>query len=173
MPTRYPWSSILWATVLLLSLHSAPAMASLDSVTAPPSSAETPSRKPVLLDDFEDLSGWSIITSPGAQLEIAQDDGHDGHHAMRLDFEFQEGASFVIARKVFPLRLPENFVFRYSVRGVAPRSDAQFKIVDSRQNVWWFQERDHVFPGDWQPVAVKNGISIARGGRVDHWKMSP
>ncbi|HCB14754.1 MAG TPA: discoidin domain-containing protein [Gammaproteobacteria bacterium] len=155
MPTRYPWPSILWATILLLSLHPALATASLDSVAAPSPSAETPSRKSVLLDDFEDLSGWSIITSPGAQLEIAQDDGHDGHHAMRLDFEFQEGASFVIARKVFPLRLPENFVFRYSVRGVAPRSDAQFKIVDSRQNVWWFQERDHIFPGDWQPAAVK------------------
>ncbi|MCB1770761.1 MAG: discoidin domain-containing protein [Candidatus Competibacteraceae bacterium] len=129
-------------------------MASPNQATAPPAT-ETSSRETILLDNFEDLSGWSVVTSPGARLEIAQDDGIDGRRAMRLDFEFAEGASFVIARKVFRLPLPENFVFRYAMRGVAPRSDAEFKIVDSRQNVWWFKQRDHAFSSDWQPVAVR------------------
>ncbi|MCP5158027.1 MAG: discoidin domain-containing protein [Gammaproteobacteria bacterium] len=136
------------------------------SPAIPAATLENPatSRKTILLDDFEDLSGWSVATSSGAQLEIAQDDGPDGRHAMRLDFEFQEGASFVIARKAFPLRLPENFVFRYAVRGVAPRSDVEFKIVDSRQSVWWFKQRDQNFSNDWQPVMVrKRHLDLAWG----------
>ncbi|HSA46664.1 MAG TPA: hypothetical protein P5552_09190, partial [Candidatus Competibacteraceae bacterium] len=95
---------------------------------------ETPAapRKIILLDDFENLSGWSAVTSPGARLEIAQDIGRDGRRAMRLDFEFREGASFVIAHKTFRMRLPENFVFRYAIRGEGPRSDTEFKLVDAR-----------------------------------------
>lgn len=126
--------------------------------------------KPVLLDDFENLSGWSAVTSAGARLEIAQDIGRDGRRAMRLDFEFQEGASFVIARKTFRMHLPENFVFRYAIRGQAPRSDIEFKLVDARQNVWWSKQRDQDFPADWQPVTVKKRhlkLAWGPGGAVD------
>jgi hypothetical protein len=145
MTFAHPFSLLF--TVILLMLP----------VTLPAASPATPSapRKIILLDDFENLSGWSAVTAPGARLEIAQDIGRDGRRAMRLDFEFQEGASFVIARKTFRMRLPENFVFRYAIRGQAPRSDIEFKVVDSLQNVWWSKQRDQELPADWQPVAVK------------------
>jgi len=143
-----PHSSFpFFLTVILFMLPSTLPAASPELSGAP--------RKIILLDDFENLSGWSAVTSPGARLEIAQDIGRDGRRAMRLDFEFQEGASFVIARKTFRMRLPENFVFRYAIRGEAPRSDVEFKLVDARQNVWWSKQRDLDFPTDWQPVTVK------------------
>jgi hypothetical protein len=71
------------------------------------------------LDDFEEVRGWSAAMSPGARLEIAQDAGRVGR-ALRPDFEFQDGTGWVIARKAFPLRLPDNFAFHFSMRGAAP-----------------------------------------------------
>ena len=58
--------------------------------------APTAVRAAQLLDDFEDVSGWSAQASPGASLEIAQDAGRTGN-AMRLDFDFHGGGGFVIA----------------------------------------------------------------------------
>lgn len=115
---------------------------------------ENSMRKKLLLDDFEDLNGWSVAASPGARLEIAQDTGRTGR-AMRLDFDFQDGTGWVIARKAFPLRLPDNFAFHYWVRGDAPPSDTEFKIVDPLNNVWWSKQREQAFSDDWRPITVK------------------
>lgn len=117
--------------------------------------ASSETGKTMLLDDFENLSGWSANASPGARLEIAQDLGRDGRRALRLDFEFSEGASFVIVRKTLQRPLPENFVFRYAIRGSGSRSDLEFKLVDARQNVWWSKQRAVDLPSDWQKAAVK------------------
>ena len=152
---------------LLLSLLGVSAlMSALPTLAAAPelpSTTITTPRKTVMLDDFEKLEGWSAVTSPTARLEIAQDAGRTGR-AMRLDFDFQDGAGFVIARKAFPLRLPDNFAFHFLMRGDAPPGDTELKLVDSRENVWWFKQRDHVIPKDWQPVKVKRRqISLAWG----------
>ena len=131
------------------------ALTSLALLTASYVHAATATAHPMLLDDFENLSAWSASASPGARLEIAQDLGRDGRRALRLDFEFSDGASFVIVRKVLQRPLPENFVFRYAIRGLGPRSDLEFKLVDARQNVWWNKQRGVDLPKDWQEVAVK------------------
>ncbi|MDQ5909056.1 MAG: hypothetical protein QG599_1150 [Pseudomonadota bacterium] len=161
MIPRHVFSS-LFLTILLLMLPS--------TLPAAPPEVPVTSPKTILLDDFENLSGWSAAVSSGARLEIAQDMGLDGRRAMRLDFEFQEGASFVIARKTFRMRLPENFVFRYAMRGQGPRSDMEFKLIDARQNVWWAKQRDLDFPADWQPVTVKKRhlqLAWGPGGAVE------
>ena len=41
-----------------------------------------------VLDDFEELSAWEVVTYPGTSLEIVPDAGHDGR-GMRLDFDFR------------------------------------------------------------------------------------
>lgn len=151
---------------LILLLTVTPLMSSLPTIAAapePPGSTGPTSRKSILLDDFETLDGWSAIASPSARLEIAQDTGRTGR-SMRLDFEFQDGAGWVIARKAFPLRLPDNFAFHFFTRGDAPPGDTEFKLVDSRENVWWFKQREQVIPKDWRPVTVKRRhISLAWG----------
>lgn len=147
---------VLLLMVVLLMLPVLLLAASPESplVSEPTAASVASARKITLLDDFEDLSGWSVATSEGARLEIAQDAGRTGR-AMRLDFEFQGGNGYVIARKAFHLRLPDNFAFRFQMRGDAPVNDAEFKLVDSHQNVWWFKQRDYAFPRDWQPIMIK------------------
>ena len=129
----------------------------------------TDERKIMVLDDFENLDGWSVATSPGTRLEIAQDVGRAGR-GMRLDFEFQDGAGWAIARKEFRLRLPDNFAFHFQLRGEAPAGDIEFKLVDPRQNVWWFKQRDYAFPREWRPIAVKKrhlGLAWGPGGPLE------
>lgn len=127
--------------------------ASILAVSPTPSGGAN-ERKTVPLDDFENLDGWSVATSPGTRLEIARDAGRTGR-GMRLDFEFQDGAGWAIARKEFRLRLPDNFAFHFQLRGEAPVGDFEFKLIDPKQNVWWFKQRDYAFPREWRPIAVK------------------
>lgn len=131
---------------------------------------QTSLRKTILLDDFEDLGGWTVATSSGARLEIAQDAGRDGGRAMRLDFEASDGASWLIARKTFQLRLPDNYAFRAFTRGDAPTVDFEFKLVDPRQNVWWYKQREHAFSGDWRQMTVRKrhlGLAWGPGGPLE------
>ncbi len=109
-----------------------------------------------VVDDFEDLTGWQMITSEGVDLEIAQDKGHTGM-GMRLDFDFHEhnGGGFVLARKVVSLPLTENYAFSFYVRANAPTNNFEYKLVDPNQNVWWFNQRYYQFPDQWQKVTVK------------------
>jgi hypothetical protein len=156
--------SVLTFTVILLMLPftilAAPTPTALPT---PPVPDQTGARKVILVDDFEDLSGWTVATSSGARLEIAQDTGRNGR-AMRLDFESLDGASWLIARKTFHLHLPDNYAFRAFMRGKAPPVDFEFKLVDPRQNVWWYKQREHVFPDDWQQLTVKKRhLSLAWG----------
>ncbi|MCC6850143.1 MAG: discoidin domain-containing protein [Deltaproteobacteria bacterium] len=108
-----------------------------------------------VLDEFENVQGWSAQASPGASLEIAQDAGRTGN-AMRLDFDFRGGGGFVIARKAFPITLPGNFAFTFDVRGDAPPNTLEFKLIEpANDNVWWRVHRDWVFRKEWQHVVVK------------------
>jgi hypothetical protein len=116
-----------------------------------------------LVDDFEDLTGWSVSASPWAKLEIAHDLGHSGM-SMRLDFDFHGGGGYVLARKPFPLKLPSNYAFTFQIRGDAPANNFELKLVDKDGNVWWSRHRDFAFPDDWQQIAIrKNRIEFAWG----------
>lgn len=110
----------------------------------------------VVLDDFEDVSGWSAITSEGIDLEIAQDEGREGGMAMRLDFDFHGGGGYAIAHKALSIPLPENYAFTFHIRGDAPQNNLEFKLVDpSGMNVWWQNRRDFEFPTDWKRISIK------------------
>src|SRR5215510_15365271 len=92
-----------------------------------------------ILEDFEDVSGWSAITSGQTRLHISQDQGRRGK-AMRLDFDFQVGGGFVVARKAFALALPESYTVGCDIRGAAPSNIFEFKLVDaSNLNVWRYR----------------------------------
>ncbi|MBL8251919.1 MAG: hypothetical protein JNK31_09645, partial [Candidatus Competibacter sp.] len=139
-------------------------VAAPDAETSAAPSIEIDPRPPLLLDDFKDLSGWKAMTSSGARLEIAQDAGRDGGRSMRLDFEATDGASWIIARKTFKLRLPKNYAFRVFARGETPPVDFEFKLVAPQENVWWHKQREHVFANDWQLLTVKKRhLSLAWG----------
>jgi len=109
-----------------------------------------------VLDDFEDLSRWSAITSGAAQLRISRDQGLQGS-AMRLDFDFQGAGGFVVARKAFVLDIPESYSFGFNIRGAAPANSFEFKLVDeTNQNVWRYRLEAFDFPEKWQPYRIRS-----------------
>ena len=106
-----------------------------------------------LLDDFESLAGWSLVTSPGIRAEIARDAGHAGM-GLRIDFDFRGEGGYVIVRKDFSLPLPENYAFSFCVRGQAPDNPLEFKLVDATgNNVWWRRQRD--LPAEWRRMVIR------------------
>ena len=108
-----------------------------------------------VLDQFDDLSGWSAEASQGVSATLARDAGHTGG-ALRLDFDFHGGGGYVIVHKNFALPLPENYAFKFDIRGAAPVNTLEFKLLDpTAKNVWWSRRRDFAFPADWQQIVIK------------------
>jgi hypothetical protein len=114
-----------------------------------------------VLDRFEDLSEWEAIQSGQARLALVPDSGS----SMRLDFDFQGGGGFVVARKCFALDLPESYAFTFRLRGEAPANIFEFKLVDaSGRNVWRYRVESFDFSGAWRTVRVRDSdIDFAWG----------
>jgi hypothetical protein len=127
--------------------------------------------KRVVVDQFQDLSGWSAVASGQAELHISQDAGPHGA-AMRLAFDFKGSGGFVVARRSFSFPLPDTYAFSVNLRGAAPRNKFEFKLVDpSGKNVWRYQEDAFEFTPDWQPLLMRSrqiefGWGPAGGGRM-------
>jgi hypothetical protein len=117
-----------------------------------------------LLDNFEDLSSWHAITSGQARLQISRDRGLRGS-AMRLDFDFRGAGGFVVARKAFPLEIPESYSFGFNIRGSAPANIFEFKLVDeSNQNVWRYRVEALDFPEEWRPLSIRSSQIVFAWG---------
>jgi hypothetical protein len=102
-----------------------------------------------LLDNFQDISDWTAVTSGRARLIISQSEGLHGN-AMRLDFDFQGGGGFVVARKVFHMKMPDTYAFSFLVRGAAPLNNFEFKLTNpTGRSVWRWQREGFEFPRDW------------------------
>jgi hypothetical protein len=117
-----------------------------------------------LLDDFHDLSTWQAITSGQAQLRITRDRGLQ-RSAMRLDFDFRGAGGFVVARKAFPLQIPESYSFGFNIKGSGPANIFEFKLVDdSNQNVWRYRVEAFDFPEEWQPLSIRSSQIVFAWG---------
>ena len=139
---------------LLLALVAGPAIA-----------AAAPNPR-VLVDDFEDVSGWSAQPADGVELKIGQDTGvHGRGRSMRLDFRFVRGGGYAVARKTFDVPLPPDYRFHLAVRGRTPPQDFEFKLIDSTgANVWWNNRRMFTFPETWDSLSTrKRKIEFAWG----------
>jgi hypothetical protein len=120
--------------------------------------------KETILDNFEDLSTWTPIASGQAQLRINRDQGLKGN-AMRLDFDFRGAGGFVVARKAFPLEIPESYSFGFNIRGTAPANIFEFKLVDdTNQNVWRYRVEAFDFPEQWQPLTIRSSQVVFAWG---------
>jgi hypothetical protein len=109
----------------------------------------------VLVDDFEDASGWSAHPADGVELAIGQDEGVHGK-ALRLDFRFVRGGGYAVARKAFDVPLPADYRFHLAVRGATGPQNFEFKLIDSTgANVWWNNRRDFDFPTAWDSLSTK------------------
>ncbi len=110
--------------------------------------------EPVLIDDFETTEGWTVRRSPGTKAQLVWERDDTGS-ALRLDYDLANGSGFVILRKEVRLALPENFAFRFRVRGEAARGTLEFKVVDAAGGVWWRRWPSFAVPLVWQPLVVR------------------
>lgn len=143
-------------------------------VNPPPTPAGTAARvdtTPVVIDDFADVSRWTVVASDGAIGRISRADsiekpgGHTGP-ALRLDFDFQRGSGYCIARRELDLPIPANFRLWFSLSGTSAvpdasgqpqgfRNDLEFKLYDQTgDNVWWLREPDFLYTPDWQTKKI-------------------
>ena len=134
--------------------------------------AAAPETTTTLIDGFEDASSWSAHPADGVILVLRPDAGiHD--KSLRMDFRFS-GGGYAVARKAFDLDLPENWAFRFRLKGQARPNHLEFKLIDSSgENVWWCVRRDLTFPLNWQTFTIKKRqVSFAwgplGGGEIRH-----
>lgn len=128
--------------------------------------------QPVVIDDFRDLSAWTVIASDGVTARITPDaDAVDGANpsggSLRLDYDFRAGAGFCVIRRAMPLDLPENYRLSFLARGAGPANNFECKLVDpSGDNVWWVNRRAYEFPASWSRVSYRaRHFSFAWGPR--------
>ncbi|RJR54826.1 MAG: hypothetical protein C4576_00415 [Desulfobacteraceae bacterium] len=116
------------------------------------------------LDTFEDLSGWVSFASGQSKIVLSQDRNRNGS-AMRLDFDFHGGGGFVVARKEFPLEIPESYSFSFYISGIAPKNIFEFKLVDdSNRNVWRYRVEEFEFSAEPRLFTIRNSqIEFAWG----------
>jgi len=116
-----------------------------------------------LLDGFEGVGEWRAGATEDSDASVRTTEGARGH-ALTLSYEFRT-AGVAYARRAFPLDLSKNFEMAFQLRGHAPPSTFEVKLVDeSGANVWWKQFRDYEFP-DGQPSVSGAAISVLHGDR--------
>jgi F5/8 type C domain/Bacterial alpha-L-rhamnosidase 6 hairpin glycosidase domain len=142
-----------------------PALLAALAVLAVVVAAAAPVGELVLIDDFETADGWTVAASPGSKGQLVWERDDTGS-ALRLDYQVATGG-FVILRKEVKLSLPENFAFSFRLRGEAPRSTFEFKVVEPDGNVWWRRWPNFAFPRDWQPMVVRRSRLAFAWGPVN------
>lgn len=122
----------------------------------------------VILDEFENKSGWDFIRSDGVELDLSVEKGLTGN-AIRFDYDFTKGTGYGGIQKWFPIDLHENYEFTFWVKAESPANNFEIKFIDSSgDNVWWVSNRNYNFPTEWTKIKVKKRhISFAWGPTED------
>lgn len=120
------------------------------------------------LDECENKEGWSLIKSDGVNLNLSNEEGITGN-AIRFDYDFTKGTGYGGIQKLFPIDLPENYEFTFFVKAESPDNNFEIKFIDSTgNNVWWVNNRNYSFPGEWKKIRIKKRhINFAWGPTSD------
>jgi hypothetical protein len=118
-----------------------------------------------LFDVSCDVSGWSAVASGQAQLALGADAGSAGQAALRLDYDFNGGGGFVVARRTLARVMPAAWALSMCVRGAAPANKLEIKFADpSGRNVWWWHREAFDFAADWQSLRIRSSeVAFAWG----------
>ncbi|KLJ03022.1 coagulation factor 5/8 type domain-containing protein [Luteimonas sp. FCS-9] len=108
-----------------------------------------------MLDDFEDPSAWTVVTSNQVTGTLRPVDGADGA-ALCLDYDYNGVSGHVGIQRDLPLDYPDNYRIGFRLRGESPANDLQFKLIDdSGDNVWWVNRPRYDFPTQWTQVQYR------------------
>jgi len=135
------------------------------AATTPAARADSPP-EPVLVDGFETSSAWTAMPASGVTMRLSVEPGVHGN-ALRVDFDFGRGGGYAVLHRAVSLDLPENYVFRYRLRGATAPQNLEFKLLDGTgENVWWWNRPDFTFPSEWSEDRVRRrNIGFAWGPR--------
>jgi hypothetical protein len=107
------------------------------------------------IEDFENISDWVAAPADGVKMELSTAPGYSGQ-ALKIDFDYQGNSGWAALRKNFRINLPENYEFSFYIRGDAPITHFEFKLIDqSGQNVWWVNKRNFEYLKEWQQIVIK------------------
>jgi hypothetical protein len=99
-------------------------------------------------------SEWQPIVSGNAELKLSSVPA-GRTPALQMDFDFKGGAGFVVARRAFSRRMPEEYAVSFRLRGRGAVNHLELKLVDAAgQNVWRHVQRDLRPPPRWTRVRV-------------------
>ena len=99
------------------------------------------------------LSAWQPVVSGRAQLQLSAAAGRVA--ALRMDFDFKDGAGFVVARRAIARAMPVEYAVRFRLRGRGPLNNLELKLVDaSGQNVWRYVIKALPLPARWKRMQV-------------------
>lgn len=120
--------------------------------------------KTVLIDDFEDLSKWTIYKSDGAELKFSSVKGVNGN-CIKIDYNFKYGTGYCGIQRKLDLNLPRDYRFSFLLKASSPNNNFEIKFLDeTKENVWWMNNRNFEFPSDWEKFLVrKRNIQFAWG----------
>ncbi|MDB5420232.1 MAG: coagulation factor 5/8 type domain protein, partial [Brevundimonas sp.] len=111
---------------------------------------------PAILDDFEDLTAWKADASTDVSSAISAVPGHEGGHAMRLDYDFNGKSGYAFAARSLSFTAPENYEISFWVRGETLPNTFEVKFTDaSAENVHWRQTTRYDFPDGWTLFTIK------------------
>ncbi len=108
-----------------------------------------------LTDLFSDPHSWRVVASGQAEGALTAISDADGKPGLRLDFDFHEGAGFVVIRKEIHFALPEIFEIGFRMRGEGPGNHFEFKLADpTGANAWRNLQSEFALPEDWTDVRI-------------------
>ena len=114
------------------------------------------SSQPRLIDDFEDLSGWNMVTSHGSasRLAISPSEGKSGN-CLLMEFSFLGHMGSAAVEKRFGIALPDHYQISFDIRGEAEVNNVILRFVDSLDNVWVVMHPAYAFPKALTRMTVK------------------
>lgn len=121
-----------------------------------------------LLDDFNDLSAWSVVATDDVKAALRSAPGPNGNAAC-LDFDFGRVTGYVALRRKLPIEFPARYEIGFDVRGEMQPNALQLKFSDaSGDNVWWAQRPEFRPPAQWQRLRLRQRqIEFAWGPTID------
>jgi hypothetical protein len=106
--------------------------------------------------DMVDLSAWQPVVSGNAQLHLTPIRSGP-FPALRLDYDFQGGGGFVVARCAVSRAMPEDYAVKFRLRGTGAVNNLELKLVDATgQNVWRHVDKDLAPPRRWKQLKVQS-----------------
>ncbi len=104
---------------------------------------------------FSDASSWQVVASGQAEVSLTAFTDAKGKLGLRLDFDFHEGAGFVVMRKEIRFALPEIFEIKFQLRGEGLENHFEFKVSDpTGANAWRYLKSEYALPAEWASVRI-------------------